>query len=153
MELVKYLDFKFKYLQFINSSIPSGDSSESFIHEFFDRQTDWTQENLIPPLPIIQSQIEEYIAESRSQSPETQDTPDDLDKDSSQSETNRLKTAPDLKFVQYDSEADLVDRNNLPPGNYYFRNGVLVKGTPENRTSALYSNWHGGNVDPQDLQR
>ena len=46
-----------------------------------------------------------------------------------------------------------VDRNNLKAGSYHMKNGKLVKGSAEPRMAALYSNWHGANSDPDDLEK
>jgi hypothetical protein len=36
---------------------------------------------------------------------------------------------------------------------YVFRDGKLVEGKAKKREVVVYSNWHSGNVDPDDLKR
>ena len=71
----------------------------------------------------------------------------------SESEHKKSKDIPKLNFIEPEDEIDILDRNNLSGGTYYLKNGKLIKGVPEQRSTAMYSNWHGGNVDPQDLMR
>ncbi len=37
--------------------------------------------------------------------------------------------------------------------SYVIRKGRLVKGKAKKREEAAFSNWHGGNADPEDLLR
>jgi hypothetical protein len=132
------------------------DSIESkAINDFFESQEEWTSEN-VPPLVEIEKQLNKFVDRMRET---TLDTGVKQNEKNSEfdlgelSETEKNKTAPNLKFVEYNDPLDLVDRDTLSIGNYYMKDGELVKGDPEVRAPALYSNWHGGNVDPKDLQR
>lgn len=63
------------------------------------------------------------------------------------------ESAPETGIRVVKDKESFADRNNLGPGNYYIKDGKLVKGKPEQRQAALYSNWHGANSDPEDLER
>ncbi len=38
-------------------------------------------------------------------------------------------------------------------GKFVVRDGKVVEGEAEKRTSVDFSNWHAGNADPEDLRR
>jgi hypothetical protein len=154
--LERYFDYKLKYLQFLNSGISFDDLVNRYISEYFDNEIDLAQ-NQIPSISQMQNALEEYVkTKDKKDTTEVEDSVQEEDKrmiDSQKSEIEKKKKAPDLKFVDYENETELIDRDNLMSGNYYIKDGVLVKGDPDLRSTALYSNWHAGNVDPQDLQR
>lgn len=58
-----------------------------------------------------------------------------------------------------DEHEQLHERVTQPPetiegtGTYVLRDGKLVKGEAEKQVRVDYSNWHAGNVDPEDLKR
>lgn len=140
-----------KYLQFLNSNIPLEDQNYEIIEEFFQKEIDHLQEQQIPPIPQIKSQIQDFFKNKISKNITTPEKNEDIDDE--KTESDKLKKVENLKIIEYDSPLDIVDRNNLRPGNYYIKNGELVEGNAEKRSSALYSNWHGGNADPEDITR
>ena len=148
---MKYLEYKLKYLQFLNSNLTIEDKNFQIIEEFFQNEIEHLQEQQIPSIPQLQIQIKEFFNTKELSNSQTSEKDENFD--AQNTETEKMKKVQNLKFIEYENELDLIDRNNLKPGNYYIKNGELVEGKPEIRSSALYSNWHAGNADPEDIRR
>lgn len=58
-----------------------------------------------------------------------------------------------MKFVQnFDDEKE--ESNPITgTGTYIYKDGKLVPGKADKKIDVDYSNWHAGNVDPEDLKR
>ena len=46
-----------------------------------------------------------------------------------------------------------IDIEAVGIGVYHVKDGQLVKGEAEKRHTVDYSNWHAGNVNPEDLKK
>ena len=67
----------------------------------------------------------------------------------------------EFKFYQDDEEEKDIDESTGKGNknflfileNFVFRDGKMIKGKAKKRKTTSYSNWHSGNIDPDDLRK